>query len=62
MSPDWATKGAPDTASIIAATRVQMLVLDAQYYTDFVDYLMEAYGETRERAEEIVRNCQSRED
>jgi hypothetical protein len=40
-----------------------MLVLDAQYYTDFVDYVMEAYGETRERAEIIVRNCQTtRED
>lgn len=55
--PDWATRDAPDNAAMIAAVRVQQLMLAQNYHTDFVDYVIEAYGETREQAEIIVRNC-----
>lgn len=57
LDPWWCRRGAPDAASMIAATRVQMLMA-AGNCGSAEDYIIEAYGETRERAAEIVRNCQ----
>ncbi len=52
---------APDTQSMIAAARVQML-LAAGNHASPVDYIMDYYGDTREEAEAIVKNCRAESD
>ena len=53
--PEWATDNAPDTQSMIAAVRVEMLLAAGD--PDPVNYIVDEYGETREHAAQIVANC-----
>lgn len=60
--PKWSTSGAPDAVSAGHAARVQELRLMSTYFEDQVDYLMDRYGDTREQAEAIVKNCRGGEE
>jgi len=54
--------GAPDRTSWLAALKVQDIWLTDADVWDPVDYIMVAYGETREQAEVIVKNCRGIEE
>ena len=60
-SPLLALTDAPDTQSMIAAVRVQML-LAAGNCASPEDYIVEYFGETREAAAQIVANCRAESD
>jgi hypothetical protein len=55
--PAWPTRGAPDAVSAGHAARVQHLSMSQWLALPAVDYIVEFYGESRENAEAIVRNC-----
>lgn len=57
----WPVRDAPDFNSMMAATRVQML-LAAGNHASPEDYLIEEYGETPEVAAQIVANCRAESD
>ena len=59
---DW-VDGAPDRASWLAALKVQdMWLAGRDIITDPVQYIMINYGEMREQAETIVKNCRGSEE
>ena len=60
-SPLLAVTEPPDTASMIAAVRVQML-LAAGNCASPEDYIIEHYNETPEGAAQIVANCRVESD
>jgi len=59
--PKWPTSGAPDAISAGHAARVQEMLADGDGL-DPVDYLMFFYGDTREQAEAIIKNCRGGEE
>jgi len=60
---DWPTSGTPDAVSAGRAAMVQWQLLQRDYAAaDPVDYIMDVYGDTREQAEAIVKNCHGGEE
>jgi len=57
----WATLGAPDAISAGHASRVQRQIASGGR-DDPVEYIMNVYGDTREQAEAIVKNCRTFEE
>lgn len=54
---DW-IDAAPDRSSWLAALKVQdMWLTKGEGGDDPVEYIMDTYGDTREQAEVIVKNC-----
>jgi hypothetical protein len=59
---DW-VDAAPDSRSWLAALKVQDMWLAADCEVrDHVRYIMDVYGDTREHAETIVKNCRKIEE